>query len=146
MNLFEKAKTISRALILLFVPLLVMVSLMPSVIVSAQGDAYDPCEVFGNCLSGTEQYANESADNIVVNIVLGFSFFLIYVGGAVAVLFIIFGGYKMVSANGDDSSYKAGRAMVVNSVIGLILIIISVTIVRLVTVVITGAEIPGLFG
>jgi hypothetical protein len=124
-----------------------LVGLVGSSTVAAQTNPdYDPCKVFDTCLEGTDAYKNASADNIVVSLVLGFSYFLIYVGGALAVLFIVFGGYKMISANGNDTEYKAGLSMVSNAVIGLIFIIISVTIVRLVTQVLTGLEIPGLFG
>jgi hypothetical protein len=140
MNILALANTTIKRMILG----LGMVSLIASLLfmipqVNAQ---YDPCEVFGNCLGGTEELANEDSDDLVVNLILGFSFFLIYVGGAVAVLFIILGGYKMVTASGNDTEYKNGRSMVINAVIGLVLIIVSVTIVSVVGSIVTGIEIP----
>jgi hypothetical protein len=134
-------------IIAIFAPLLLLgLFSQPAITASAQGTEYDPCEVFGNCLGGTQDFANESADSIVVSLVLGFSFFLIFVGGAIAVLFIVFGGYKLITANGNDADYKAGRSMVTNAVIGLVLIIISVTIVRVVSEVLTGIRLPPVFG
>lgn len=103
---------------------------------------YDPCEVFDNCLTGTQDLANEDSDDLVVNLILGFSYFLIFVGGAVAVLFIVLGGYKMISANGNDTEYKNGRAMVTNAIIGLVIVIVSVTIVQVVGAIVTGVRIP----
>lgn len=99
---------------------------------------YDPCEVFGNCLDGTTNLKNAESAGLATNLILSISWTLIYIGVAVAVLFMVLGGWKLITANGDDATYKSGISMVVNAVIGLVLIIISMTIVTLVSAFVSG--------
>lgn len=105
------------------------------------GAQYDPCEVFGNCITGVDQYENTSASRGIIGLILNFVYFLIYIGGALAVLFIVIGAYKMITSAGNDASYKSGKESVTNAVIGLILAIISVTIVTIITRVVPGLSI-----
>jgi hypothetical protein len=106
-----------------------------------QKSQYDPCEVFGNCIEGVDNYANTSASNSVISIVLNVVYFLIYVGGAIAVLFIVIGAYNMITGGGDDAKVKAGRQTFSNAVIGLVLAIISVSIVSIITRVVPGLRV-----
>lgn len=115
-----------------------------SIVVEAQ--EYDPCTVFNTCLDGTDQFENQSGSGIVTNLLFGTSRFLIFIGVAIAVFFIVLAGYKLITANGDESQYKAGMSMLGNAVLGLVFIIISVTIVQLVSSVVINLRIPGLGG
>lgn len=129
------------------VPLLIITSLFAVLSpVAVYSQDVDVCETFGNCLTGTEDLADDSAGDIAINLILGISYFLIFIGVAVAVLYIVLGGYNLVTSGGDDSKAKSGRQMVTNAVIGLVLIIVSVTIVQLVANTVFGLDVPGLFG
>ena len=66
-----------------------------------------------------------------VNIALAFA-------GTVAVLFIIIGGFWYMTSSGDEEQAEKGRKTLVNAVIGLVVIIMSFAIVRIVNNTLTG--------
>jgi hypothetical protein len=49
-----------------------------------------------------------------------------------AVIFLIYGGYRYIFAGGNEESAKAGRQAIFNSLIGLIIIVMSYVIVQIV--------------
>lgn len=63
---------------------------------------------------------------IVMNIVQ----WLIIAGGYVALFFIIWSGFKYITAAGDPQKITAAKNTLMNAVIGLIIVLASVTIVR----------------
>jgi type IV secretory pathway VirB2 component (pilin) len=52
--------------------------------------------------------------------------------GLITIIILIWGGFQMVTAAGDDSKYKKGFTIVKQAVIGLILIGVSALIVNLI--------------
>jgi hypothetical protein len=52
--------------------------------------------------------------------------------GVVATLFIIYGGFLYVTAGGNEENSEKGKKILTNSIIGLIIIIMASTIVRVV--------------
>lgn len=60
--------------------------------------------------------------------------------GTIAVLFIIYGGYLYLTSGGNEESAEQGRKTMVNSVIGLVVIIMSYVIVRVVTNLLTSGK------
>ncbi len=58
---------------------------------------------------------------------------LLLVSGRIAILFIILGGFRYMSSRDNADSAKKARAMIVNAVIGLVVIILSYAIVLIVT-------------
>lgn len=54
------------------------------------------------------------------------------VGGGIALLLIIAGGFRIITSGGDPERVKAGREMVVSAVAGLLLIIFSVFILQII--------------
>lgn len=61
----------------------------------------------------------------VVNYLLGFL-------GLVAVLFIIYAGFTMVTSQGDEEAVTNARKMIIYAIIGIIIIFLSFTIVNFV--------------
>jgi uncharacterized membrane protein YwzB len=57
---------------------------------------------------------------------------LLIVSGAVAVLFVVIGGFWFVTAGGSEEQAKKGRKTVVNAIIGIIIIILAYVIVNVV--------------
>src|SRR4051812_49390572 len=52
---------------------------------------------------------------------------------AIAILFIIIGGYQYITSAGNEESAEKGRKTLVNAVIGLAIIVMSYAIVNVVT-------------
>ncbi len=67
----------------------------------------------------------------VINIVLGLS-------GAFAVLFIVIGGFRYITAGGSEETTEKARKTLTNSVIGLTIILLAAMIVRITANFITG--------
>lgn len=61
----------------------------------------------------------------VTNMALGFA-------GVIAVVFIIVGGYMYLTSAGNEEGAEKGRKVLTNAIIGLIIIILSATIIRIV--------------
>ena len=62
---------------------------------------------------------------IVLNWILG-------VAGLVAVIFLIWGGFRYLTAGGNEDSTKAARTTIINALIGLVIIILAYVIVSVV--------------
>lgn len=62
----------------------------------------------------------------VINIALALA-------GLIAVLFLIIGGFRFITAGGNDASAEQAKKMILNAVIGVIVIILSFVVVRVVS-------------
>ena len=96
-----------------------------------------PCEAIGGCIKGIENYKSDgtlkSGRDAIIKFVIDISNILVYIAVGVAVLVIIFAGYKMLVSNGNDEQFKKGRQTLVYAVIGLLVAIVAGTIVVLVS-------------
>jgi len=54
----------------------------------------------------------------------------LYLSGAIAVIFVIIGGFRYLTAGGNEEQATSGRKSVINALIGLIIIILSYVIVN----------------
>jgi hypothetical protein len=63
---------------------------------------------------------------------LGIADILLVVAGGIAVLFVIYGGYQYMTSQFDPEGTKKGKDTVLNALIGLIVVILASTIVKLV--------------
>jgi hypothetical protein len=52
--------------------------------------------------------------------------------GVIAVLFIIIGGYRMVTSNGDEKNFEKGRKTVTYAIIGLVVAVLAFTIITVI--------------
>ena len=52
--------------------------------------------------------------------------------GMIAVVFVIIGGYRYITSNGNEESAEKGRNTLVNAIIGLVIIILSYVIINVV--------------
>ncbi|MBI3443118.1 hypothetical protein HY008_00400 [Candidatus Woesebacteria bacterium] len=64
------------------------------------------------------------------------------IAGGIALLFIVYGGFLVMSSSGDPARLKAGQELISSAIMGLILIIFSVIILR--TIGVTILRIPGM--
>jgi Type IV secretion system pilin len=84
-------------------------------------------------------YSKEELANFIVNI----SQFLTYIIAALVVLAIVIGGFLFVIDGGSGKRADAGKKIIVNSIIGLILAALSATIVVVVSGVLQGDLLSG---
>ncbi len=61
----------------------------------------------------------------IINWALGIGFIL-------AVVFLIYGGFRYILAGGNEESAKAGRTAIFNALIGVVIIVLSYVIVQIV--------------
>ncbi len=57
---------------------------------------------------------------------------LLWLAGSIAVIFLIIGGYRYLTSAGNEEAAEKGKKTLVTSIIGLVVIILSATIVRIV--------------
>jgi len=57
---------------------------------------------------------------------------LLWLSGSVAVLFVIIGGFFYLSAAGNEEQSEKGKKILMNSIVGLIIIVMATAIVRIV--------------
>ncbi len=77
--------------------------------------------------SGLPQDTNISVLIIrIINILLA-------VAGLVAVVFLIVGGFRYITAGGNEESAEAAKTTITNAIIGIVVIILSFVIVRVIS-------------
>lgn len=84
-----------------------------------------------------------SATAIIVRVIQ----ILLAVAGLVAVVFLIIGGFRYITAGGNEESAEAAKTTITNAIIGIVIIILSFVIVRVISNALTktgstGATIP----
>lgn len=79
-------------------------------------------------LPGTFNGANNLTSLIlsIINIILA-------VAGLIAVLILIIGGFRYVTSFGNEEAVKQAKGMIINAIIGIVIIILSFVIVRVVS-------------
>jgi heme/copper-type cytochrome/quinol oxidase subunit 2 len=55
------------------------------------------------------------------------------IAGLVAVLFLIIGGFRYITAGGNEESGESARKIITNAIIGIVVIILSFVIVRVIS-------------
>lgn len=88
------------------------------------------CEVTRDGKEITKQIVRIDNINQVWVIVMNIVQWLIIAGGYVALYFILWSGFKFITANGDPSKITAAKNTILNAVIGLVIVLASVAIVR----------------
>ena len=87
----------------------------------------DPCAIIGPLKDGSLDFA-KAAPRIGLAIVE----ILLRVAGMVAVGFIIYGGFRFLTSQGEPEAYKMAQKTVISALIGLVIAIMAVTIVSFV--------------
>jgi hypothetical protein len=82
--------------------------------------------------NGKDCNVNTDQKNVPALVVLGFIDIALYLAGILAVLMIIWGGYKFILSDGSPDQIAGGRKTILNAVIGLLIAIFSAQIVRFV--------------
>lgn len=69
--------------------------------------------------------------NAVLNLALG-------IAGALAIIFIIIGGFKVATSQGDPDSLQDGKDMITQAIVGLVFILLATTILSIIGIDILG--------
>jgi len=80
--------------------------------------------------------SSDSLADLIGKVVKG----LLAFAGAIAVVFVIIGGYLYMSAGGNEEQAEKGRKTIVNFVLGLVVIILAYAIVTILISTLTGAD------
>lgn len=67
----------------------------------------------------------------IINWALGIAF-------GIAVIFLIIGGFRYITAGGNEESAEKGKSSVINALIGIVIIVLSYVIVNVVANLVTG--------
>lgn len=95
------------------------------------GTSNDRLPSFGaNCVGGLATVKGDRGG--IANIIQTFANFFIFILAAISVLFIVYGGFMYVTDDGSGEKAKKGQKMVLNALIGLVVAVVSFTLVSLV--------------
>ncbi len=117
--------------LLLAVASVTLVAVLPAVNISAQSPAQRAvCEGVG--LTGSNDCNPADDGNTVYGVVRSAINLLSIVVGVAAVIMLIIGGLKFITAQGESSSVASARATIIYSIIGLVIVLLAQVIVRFV--------------
>lgn len=102
-----------------------------AVLVSVQPAFAQSADTFFNSLKLDIFTSNNP--NAFLNILMGLINLFLIIGGIVAFIFVLLGGWTYLTAGGDSNAAGKGRTMIVNAIIGIIIIFLSYSLVRFVT-------------
>jgi hypothetical protein len=88
----------------------------------------------------------DGSQNGIATLILNVAKWVIYIVGALAVIFLIWGALLYLTSAGDEGRAKSGKKTIINAVVGLILAILSFTIVNLIQTILTNGSLSGIFG
>ena len=81
--------------------------------------------------SGDQVMTLRCFPSLIHNIInFGFS-----IAGTVALIFIIYSGFKMIRSSGDPKQFDSGRQTLIYAIIGLLVVILAAAIVNFISVV-----------
>lgn len=135
-NFRKLFSAVSLALILSFSVL----AILPHKVLALSPEEKARCDAFkaqfkagGTNIMGTGPFFCTASDTIltVINYALVLS-------GTITVLFLIVGGFWYLTSAGNEEQAEKGKKTLINSVIGLVVIILAFTIVRIVSGTLTG--------
>jgi len=139
MNLKITGKKLLCALLIAFAVLVVAPAATPSTVSAAACSSGGSDSVsrglndVGSQGAGTITCpANINSQQGVAGLVAKLINWALYLSGAIAVIFVIYGGYQYILSAGNDESATKGRGTVINALIGLVIIILAYVIVNVV--------------
>jgi Type IV secretion system pilin len=107
----------------------------------AQSD-FDPCSVYSSlCLGGVtnnNRYTSGGAGERAQRILIDLANFLTFVCASVAILFVIFYGFNMLSAQGDSKKFEDARRGILYAIFGLVTVVLAYGITGAIVNIITG--------
>lgn len=97
-------------------------------------------------LSDPQRAVGNATERELAAFVTNVARFITFIGVALAILLLVYGGILYVTDSGDGKRAEAGKTVILNAVIGLIVIVVAYTIVALVVGFLNGDLLGYLFG
>jgi len=69
----------------------------------------------------------------VTELIMRFIQILLAVAGLVAVIFLIIGGFRYITAGGNEETSESAKKTVTNAIIGIVIVILAFVIVRVIS-------------
>jgi hypothetical protein len=107
-------------------------SIVPSLALAANCPQGTKPNNAGICLPDTGPNTGIAASEDLGGLITNILKLLLYVAGALAVLFIIIGGFWYITSSGNEEQAEKGKKALINSIIGLIAVILSYTLVTVI--------------
>lgn len=136
----KRKKLIKRIILVASIVGFFIALFIPSLTAHGQIPDIDVCGTFG-CANDVSQFANTSTQDSIAIIIIRIVYFLIFIGVAIATFFVVWGGFKMVTSSGDAKNYKEGMDTFTSAIIGMVIMILSVSVVYVVTELVFGLDI-----
>lgn len=146
---FSVRKTIAQILgfFLIILFFVFALNMFPTIVYAADGGTsvagensqpVDVCQVIGGCLGGIDAYKDETAVGGVFKLIQDLISIATFIAVPIGIVFIIFGGYQMITSQGDEKKYASGLETVKYAVFGLIFVILSTTIIAIISTIFNG--------
>jgi len=117
----------TKRILTLFFCLILLVAIIFPVIVQARGNLWEDIG-----LGGMQQPFDSGVGLMgVIATVISIAFAL---AGIVAVVFLIIGGFNYVTAGGNPEQIEMAKSRIMNSIIGLVIILVSYLIVQFIMI------------
>lgn len=122
--------------------LLVLFTTVPQ-IAGADGNQASPINSATRCANFMAKFNLSNGSNVVsssslpvfcsaTELITRIISYGLIIGGSVAVIFLMVGGFWYLTSAGNEEQAEKGRKTLINSIIGLVVIILAATIVRIV--------------
>ena|SRR3990167_9996982 len=69
----------------------------------------------------------------VTDLIMRFIQILLAVAGLIAVIFLIIGGFRYITAGGNEETAESAKKTVTNAIIGIVIVILAFVIVRVIS-------------
>lgn len=76
--------------------------------------------------------------SIIVNGISG----ILILAGAIAVVYLIYGGIQYTTAGGSPEQATKGKTTIINAIIGIVIIFVAIILVKTVTGILLSGELP----
>lgn len=80
--------------------------------------------------AGTSNLPNDTSVSALIIRIINIA---LTVAGLIAVLFLIIGGFRYITAAGNEETAEQAKKIITNSIIGIVIIILSFVIVRVIS-------------
>jgi hypothetical protein len=95
----------------------------------ASGNAADPLTAGASCSQGGSQKDNLFGQGGIFTVIANTLIFLV---GAIAVIFLIIGGLRYVVSNGDSKNVTAAKDTILYAIVGIVVAVVSFALVQFV--------------
>lgn len=68
----------------------------------------------------------------LMDLIVGIIYLLLFFAGTIAVLFVVIGGFWYLTSGGNEETAEKGRKTVTNAIIGIIIVVMSYAIIRVI--------------